>query len=295
LKTINPMFCAGVFIEPLIHPKPGGVTRIESHMDKSIYNFTLNNIVFCSVALRGQSRSLEKCSIGKEFENLAYFLNKHGLRCNTSLGSWVLHVPIILSARSIGEYHYSSIKPLVNAAVELIKSSDSCDTMGYFRLLKYYSPSHLGRLRRGGVDINEYEEHGLPSFYDVVRTAGRGDIVHRELIQGYTLSMEALRSIEEFVARDFSFENAVFHTLIRLMSRYIDTLIARKYGIVVALRILKMANMVLEEKMKFEELDSFMRRNELNPGSLLDVLSMGITFYFVKNSRSGFDEKVLLY
>ncbi len=231
--------------------------------------------------------------IGRTFENIIFLLRKYRLEINTSMGSWVLHTPIILSAKILGESRRPNIEAIVNSSIELIKSASSCDAKGYFELLRYYSPSHLGKLRKGGIDAKEMEGIDLPSFYNIVKRAGQGDIVHKELIQGYPVSLEASKSISLLVKKGLNFEESVYQTVLRLMSKYLDTLIARKYGIRIALRVLKSAKLVLENKLRYQEMESFMRSNNLNPGSILDIVSMGITFYFIENLESDFDERIL--
>ncbi|MCE4606677.1 MAG: triphosphoribosyl-dephospho-CoA synthase [Desulfurococcales archaeon] len=291
---VNPLYCSGLFIEPLIHPKPGGVTRVVSHSDKSIYNFIVNNLLFCKSILEQPIIDRRDCIIGEAFRNIVANLRKYRLEINTSMGSWLLHVPIILSAEILGKSDVSSVKSLVDVSSQLVKSADSCDAKGYFELLRYYSPSHLGKLRKGGVDVNDYNKENLPSFYDVIRRASQTDIVHREIIRGYPASLEASNSINNYVRKGFNFEESVFQTILYLMSKHIDTLIARKYGITVAKKVLRMSKLVFEGDLEYSVMDSFMKSNKLNPGSILDIVSMGITFYFTSNLGSDFDEKAMI-
>ena len=293
MLRVNPIYCSGVFMEPLIHPKPGGVTRVASHPDKSIYNFILNNLVFCGSILNQSIMNRRDCILGKTFENIATNLRKHRLKTNTSMGSWLLHVPIILSAEILEEDTLST-NSLVDISTRLVKSTDPCDTIGYFKLLRYYSPSHLGKLRKGGVDIRDYKEGDLPSFYEIVKGASQNDIVHKEIIHGYPISLEALKSINDLTRKGFKFEESVFQTILYLLSKYIDTLIARKYGITIAKKVLKLSKLVLDGKLEYSVMDSFMKSRNLNPGSILDIVSMGITFYFIENINSNFNEKILV-
>jgi triphosphoribosyl-dephospho-CoA synthase len=282
----NPFICSGLFIEPLVHPKPGGVTRVYSHDDKSVYNFIANNLAFCTTIPTYISGILdEDCILGKVYEYIVHVLRRYGLRTNTSMGSWVLHIPLIISSLSIKEDDFT-IQELVRQGVKITENTDSCDTRGYFEFLRFYSPSHLGRLAKGGIDVTSMY-NALPSYVDVVKFAGQSDIVHRELYTGYTISLEAYSTIKNLMNDETVFEDAVSKTVTVLLSKYPDSLIARKYGSRAALKVRRLAELVVEGMVSQEELDRYMRSNRFNPGSILDIVSTGISLFLTEKSMEG--------
>ena len=289
----NPFICSGLFLEPLVHPKPGGVTRVYMHADKSVYNFVVNNLVFCSMIPKYASKIIDgDCILGKVYRFTVQLLGRYGLRTNTSMGSWVLHIPLIVSLADMGDD--VPVEELVKRGVNLVENSSSCDTEGYFEFLKFYSPSHLGRLEVGSVDAMLAGDNVLPSYIDVVRFAGRSDIVHRELYTGYPVSLEAYSMIENYMSRGVSFEEAVSRSVVELLARYPDSLIARKHGSRVAFKVRRFAELVVKGLASLEELDYYMRNNGFNPGSILDIVSIGISLFLLEKSVEGDLDSVIL-
>ena len=288
--------CTGLIIEPFIHPKPGAVTRIRSHPDKSILEFLASNIVYCRILTKAlenvESPDAGGCIVGNIFESLTRALDSRGLRTNTSLGSWLLHIPlslaytITLQASGVEP----SVETLLDNARYIMRKSTACDTRGYYSILRYYAPSHLGRLKGEGPDVWS-EDTRYPPLWDIIVKAGEGDIVHREITSLYPLSRKTSSMIEQEISRtEMCLEKAASKAFLKLMKETPDTLIARKYGVRTAYRVMALARLVDKNIIPISELDSYMRKNGINPGSLLDILATGITLFFYSKSTDPMTE-----
>ncbi|MCE4617447.1 MAG: triphosphoribosyl-dephospho-CoA synthase [Desulfurococcales archaeon] len=269
---------SGLFLEPIIHPKPGAVTRLRGHSDKDVVSFVLNNSLVSSVLFDScmrASRGDLSCIYGNVFKKIAV-IYKNEMKTNTSMGSWLLHIPLTVS---LGFYGPTNSKALGLGATRLLRSlTTECDTHGYYEFLSSIRPSHLGRLIGRFPDALNAEKDGLPRLWDILVYASSSDIVHAELVRGYSESIRWSKRLAE-LSRDNTFEDAASRVFLEMLASTPDTLIRRKFGTRTAVRIMEMAKLVLKNVISLDDLDRFMRRNGYNAGSLLDILSVSISLF----------------
>jgi len=280
------LLISGLFIEPAVHPKPGAVTRLKGHRDKSFMDFLYNNSIAATVLSKAcweASLGRLTCIYGRAFRELAGFYRRY-MRTNTSMGSWFLHLPL---AVALGVYGPVPVPDLASRAARILRSvSEPCDTQGYYRLLATIAPSHLGRLYHSLPDALSGHNGGMPRLWDVVAYAASTDIVHREVVVGYSESITRYRRMVE-LAESMGLEEAASTVFLEMMASIPDTLIRRKYGTRASLRVREMAKLVVRGVSSIDELDWFMRGMDYNAGSLLDILSVAISFYMYETLRAG--------
>ena len=275
---------SGLFLEPLVHPKPGAVTRLNRHIDKDVLSFIYNNSIASTFLLDAcieASIGNLSCIYGRTFKNIsdAY---KEMMRTNTSLGSWLLHIPLVVS---LGFYGSLEPRDLGLGATRLLQRlSTSCDTEGYYELLSAVRPSHLGRLEGKLPDALSYNKTRLPRLWDILVYASSSDIVHAELVRGYSKSIRWSRRLDE-LSRSHAFEKAASRVFLEMLASIPDTLVRRKFGTRASIRVMEMAKLVLRGVIMLGELDRFMRDNGYNAGSLLDILSASISLHIYRIAR----------
>ncbi|MEM1873548.1 MAG: triphosphoribosyl-dephospho-CoA synthase [Acidilobaceae archaeon] len=275
---------AGLFLEPLLHPKPGAVTLFERHSDKSIWDFAIH----ASIA---QEALLESCRSSATHENpvaaglraykralLALKISK-----NVALGSLLLLAPLAAALYYLDDGE--TLESLCSKARSLVFERDSADAAReYYAVLELLRPSHLGVYEGPlpGVGSGRYPE----SFVEVLRVA-RWDIVHREILEGYPLVSRTARALAE---RKFE-QETLLETLLDLLVSEGDTLIATKYGwraYKVALEEARVAHWLSKRLGVFralEWLDSLWRPRGWNPGAVLDVLATAIGLALLSLTR----------
>ena len=266
-----PIVSLGLYVEPVIHPKPGAVTVLEAHRDKNVYDF-LSNASLVEYSL------LESCregSIGAGLRAYRMLVSRLGLKTNIALGSLMLLAPITSALKSLGG---ASVRELLEGAHKLVlEGTGREEALEYYKLLEYFSPSHLGKYFGHVPGVGS----GTPnSFLEVLRAAS-WDMVHGELLKGYPITLEALEVVREYPG---SLGDKALKALLTILSRHGDTLIASKYGFT-AYKIAKLeAEQALREAdfnlhMAMEKLDMLWRPRGWNPGAALDIIATAIGLY----------------
>lgn len=274
----------GLYLEPVIHPKPGAVTMFRAHSDKSVNEFILNASI-AEVALR------ESCLWGSEglrspiargLRVYRLLVVRAGLKTNVALGSIMLLLPLAVAlSRRAGD----PVGLLVREAHSIIlRETGVEEAREYYKLLEYFKPSHLGRYEGLIPGVGS----GYPtSFVEILRVAS-WDLIHRELLEGYPITLEAYNLIARSGSLDW---DIVLSTLLELLARHGDTLIASKYGF----SAYKRAKLEAGEALRIAEregvlraiewLDELWRPRGWNPGAVLDVIATALSLTLYSSLR----------
>lgn len=269
--SLIPIVSLGLYVEPVIHPKPGAVTALEAHGDKDVYDF-LSNASLVEYSL------LESCrrgSIGAGLRAYRVMVSKLGLKTNIALGSLMLLAPIASVLRDLAG---APVREILEGAHRLVlEKTGKEEALEYYALLEYFSPSHLGKYYGPVPGVGS----GSPNSLLEVLRAASWDMVHGELLKGYPITMEALKVIRESPG---GLREKALKTLLTILSRHGDTLLASKYGFTAyriarleAERALKEADFSLYEAV--ERLDKLWRPRGWNPGAALDIIATAIGLY----------------
>ncbi|MEM0492024.1 MAG: triphosphoribosyl-dephospho-CoA synthase [Acidilobaceae archaeon] len=270
--SMVPVLSLGLYYEPVIHPKPGGVTLLYSHGDKSIYDFIVNAVLM-------ESSLAEACrgkSIGLGLATYRVLVERFRLKSNIALGSLILHLPLSVA---LGRGVTDSIYGLVSEARKIVESTGESEAIEYYRLLEYFKPSHLGVYY--GIVPSIGSGYYPKSFLEVLRVAS-WDIVHKELVEGYPITLETLSMLWEY--KD-PLEIKALKVMLILLARHGDTLIASKFGYTAYKKARIEAGIALEIMDKegvykaIEWLDSLWRPRGWNPGAILDIIATAISLY----------------
>jgi triphosphoribosyl-dephospho-CoA synthase len=270
----------GLRLEPLLHPKPGAVTRLMSHTDKSVIDFCVHTLPSEMAMLRGFLASLngEEDPIYLGLSEYLKVLKSLGITRNIALGSLMLHLPL---AVALGNFSFPpEPSELAKAATSAVLSS-RMGGKAYYELLRFLKPSHLRRYEGPFVDVSR----GDPSSLAEALRAASWDHVHSELLNGYKKSLELLGFIENYHNKA-DVETRFLHALLFFLAKYGDTLVMEKYGVRAFQRSLDDARWALAYSAKvgikevLEILDNLWRGRGWNPGASLDVLSVSISLYY---------------
>ncbi len=270
-----PLIAQGLYLEPIMHPKPGAVTLIKSHSDKDVVDFMINSSI-AEIALyetcTWRFKNLES-PIARGFKVYRFLASRLGLKTNIALGSLTLALPL---AAALSSKAGAPVNEVVREAYHIvINETSSEEAVEYYRLLELFKPSHLGSYSGPIPGVGS----GYPrSFIDILKVAS-WDLVHRELLEGYPITLEAFNMM---VKGGASLVESFLTTLLELLARYGDTLIASKYGFTAyrrvkiealeALRISSRSN-IYEA---VEWLDKLWRPRGWNPGAVLDVMAVAL-------------------
>ncbi len=272
---------AGPRLEPLIHPKPGAVTRIHAHPDKDIVDFMLAVTPLEAAAhatcIEAYTRCKGSIAVGLSLYKSLYRMM--GIKTNINIGTLILVLPLAASHGLTGSRDPGRLASTASIIVRECTGEEEAKL--YYDLLKSTSPSHLGVYKGPLPSVGE-EPKGY-GFKDIIEYTS-WDLVHSELANGYRASLQALEVLKKSPG---SLEDKALHALLYILSEYGDTLVARKYGfraykvLRIEARIARTLATRVGVRRAVEELDRLWRPRGWSPGSALDILATVIGFYIL--------------
>ncbi|MDT7865435.1 MAG: triphosphoribosyl-dephospho-CoA synthase [Desulfurococcales archaeon] len=273
--SVTPLIAQGLYLEPVIHPKPGAVTPLRPHSDKSVVDFIVNASI-AEVALyeacTWRSRGLGS-PIARGFKVYRILASKLGLKTNIALGSLTLALPL---AAALSSKAGAPVSEVVREAHSIVVNETGFEeAVEYYKLIEFLKPSHLGGYTGPVPSIGS----GYPSSFTDILKAASWDLVHRELLEGYPITLEAFNMLVEGGA---PIAESFLTTLLELLARHGDTLIASKYGFTAYKRVKAEALEALRMLSgggvyeAVEWLDSLWRPRGWNPGAALDVMAVAL-------------------
>jgi len=269
-----PLLAWGMVIEPLIHPKPGAVSPVSPHPDKDVVDYGLHSSIAAAVLVES-CRAAYNCRgfMARGFRLYLRLLERAGIRTNIALGSLLLHMPL---SASLTRSPPGPEEMAREASAMFRECGGREDAREYYRVLERLGPSHLRRKYEG--PLPPVGGGDPPSMLEVA-AAVRWDHVHRELIEGYPLTLEAYKII-----RREGLRRGALRAIIEALASHGDTLIAAKYGFAAHRRAVMEARLALAESRgdparALERLDSLWRPRGWNPGAVLDIVATATSLY----------------
>ena len=269
----------GALIEPIVHPKPGAVTALVGHRDKSIIDYTLQTPALVA-ALYEACRNASGGFVAEGMRSYRLWLKRLGIRVNLSLGTVLMLLPLAAAARVAGA-------PSFCMATRLLREHTSVeDSIEYYKTLRYLAPSHLGRYRGPLPDVSSGASP--PGLWRVLE-ASSVDNVHWDMINCYPLTRLALSILDDMgLNRD-----AVLTAILTILAEAGDTLIMRKYGLRAFKIAIYEARLALNIARRTDDiaggvvfLDRLWRPRGWSPGSTLDIVATAISVHVYNRSRS---------
>lgn len=271
------LLALGGLLEPLAHPKPGGVTRCWGQRNLTIWSFALSSPGVNASVLEACSRGCEQGCLASALYTYLELIEAAGVSENTSLGTVMLLVPL---ACTIPE-HPRDIDDHARRASRCVSMLGGEDARAYYNALERLYPSHLGSSYTGPlppVGSGRYPS----SFYEILLHTS-WDLVHRELLGGY----EASRWVARLIADRGLSEETIVEAVLRVIAVWGDTLIARRNGLRAYLESRRDANhaLALARRIGLSSAVNWIRRKweerGWSPGAALDVVAAGIGLYML--------------
>jgi triphosphoribosyl-dephospho-CoA synthase len=130
---------------------------------------------------------------------------------------------------------------------------------------------HLNRYDVFSKDILKTIDEEVVTPLQLMRMSAPYDTLAAEWVNDYALSRQISKRIEED-------PHSIVNTFLWVLSKYPDTLIARKAGMETAKDVSKKAGDVLNGLMGPSDLDMYLRLegNKLNPGTTADLIATGL-------------------
>lgn len=237
--------------------KPGNIDRCHDYDDTKFQHFLSSAVLAGSVFAEAASGKL---SVGEAIKKAVAKTNLHN-GGNTHFGAFILLFPLIIGsgidgAKSVVQETTIEDAVLFYEAFGLTKvrvnSSDPMDVN---------DPASIQLLRENAMTLYDVMEHSAPH-----------DMVAREWLNGFSLTREAADTL--FSLGDGA-EN-ITQMFVKLLSKYPDTFIAKKFDEETANLVMEKAKKVLAGELSLADFDCECIEKEINPGSLADICIAGI-------------------
>lgn len=195
---------------------------------------------------------------------------------NANLGTVLLLAPLAAVPRT------ARLGDGIGSVLDRLEPADARDVYEAIRLAK---PG--GMIRVAEADVNDAAVPPPASLLDAMRLAADRDLVARQFVNGFQQVLDdAASSLANGFAQGWTAGEAIVHAQLTLMSRFPDSLIARKCGAQVAQQASDRAAAVLEAGSPRDEsfwdaageLDFWLRSDghRRNPGTTADLLAAGL-------------------
>ena len=249
-------------------PKPGNVHR-GADFDDMTYLDMAASAVAIAPALEASAADgrLGQCVLA------AVVATRRVTATNTNLGTLLLLAPLAIVPQD---------DPLRSGVARVLRGLDAADARCVYEAIRVAQPGGLGK-------VTEADVAGPPptDLLSAMRLAADRDLVARQYIDGFAEVLDLVVPwLQEGLARGWPLAEAIVHAQMRLMSRFPDSLIARKCGAAVAAQASAMACDVLAAGSPGDEtyqrglldLDFWLRSDghRRNPGTTADLIAGGL-------------------
>ena len=258
----------------LLAPKPGNVNRYYDFKNKTIIDF-----MYGSIAV---ARTMRDIYLGKNVGDAILEGVQTMIRLakgNTHLGIMIMFFPIVIASRDL--FFWNRLE-LSKKATEALKETSPEDTAKIAKAIKYVSPP-LPPIKEKKMDalVDNVLSNILSekvNAYEWFKYGSESNIVARELVSGYPVTIEASKFIEEHMA-NVGLSEAIVRASIYVLSKNIDTHMLAEKGENIATEATNRAKEVVKsgyDENLIRELDQWLRTNEANPGATADIVTTAI-------------------
>lgn len=262
--------------------KPGNVHRYRDFSDIKYHHFLTSGIAFGDVIYKAAQDSK---NIGK-YIKMAVIQSRRWSPSNANLGIIMLHVPIAMGAGNINNFDSSKLR---KEMIRLSKNTTVEDSLNVYDAISIAMPN-LNPPKRG-PDVKEEDakkrliEENM-TLYHVFKISSEWDNISKEWTEGFKISFEGYELLKNYYLEERDINWAITKTYIHLLSKYPDTLIARKNNLEISKEVSKIAMEIRNngyKKEDIEKFDSYLSKdgNRLNPGTTADIVAASLMIFLL--------------
>lgn len=248
-------------------PKPGNV-----HRGADFDDLTFRDFVASSVAIAPAMQSATQRPAGQTVLD-AIRATRALVGTNTNLGTVLLLAPLAAVPREA---------EIRGGVAEVLASLGPEDAVSVYRAIRLAQPGGLGR-----VEMADVHQSPPSDLLAAMRAAASRDLVARQYTNGFAEVFTAVVPwLADSAGHDWSLNDRIVVTHLRLMSQFPDSLIARKCGRRVAQQASVRAASVLEAGrpgqpaycQALADFDFWLRsdHHRRNPGTTADLIAAGL-------------------
>jgi len=262
-----------MLLEVSANPKSGNVDRGHDFPDMRYEDFLVSSSISFPIFLRTAKR---EGKIGDLiFESVRNSFKKTGK--NIHFGSFILLVPLIYC------WEGDAKKITTNAVYELKRTSVE-DSIALLNAFKISNPRVMEteELSLKDAETGDTIVKNNLNLYKWMQKAPKDNLIAKELVEGYKISIEGMELIFDFYEKDIN--SAIVRTYHTLLSELRDPLVLSKFGKEVANEVMDRARIALNTE-NFEELDEEFIRRGINPGTIADIVTSSIYLALAEGLR----------
>ncbi|MCS3900872.1 triphosphoribosyl-dephospho-CoA synthase [Methanococcus voltae] len=294
--------------------KPGNVHRNRDYDDIKYHHFITSGIAFGNAVYVASNTFKDLClseftnNNTKNELNVGKFIKEAVAESvkwspsNANLGIIMLHIPIAMAASKLQDNNFN-LEDLKKYTEYITKNTTVNDAIAVYEAIEigmaYVNPPEEGPDVKNDDAKKELIEKNL-NLYDVYNISKEWDTISKEWVSNFKISYEGYELLRANYIKYGEIHEATTITFLEILSKYPDTLIARKKGEEVSKIVSEKAKETLE---KFEntkdrtvilDFDTYLSQesNKLNPGTTADLMASALFIYLIDKTLS--NETVLL-
>ncbi|MBP2172825.1 triphosphoribosyl-dephospho-CoA synthase [Methanococcus voltae] len=291
--------------------KPGNVHRTRDYHDIKYHHFITSGIAFgnaiysvsnrfkdldVSIKLNSNSNSNSDLKESNNFQiNVGKAIKEAVIESvkwspsNANLGIIMLHTPIAMAASKLGEFNLEDLKKWTEYITSNTTVNDAIAVYEAIEIgMAYVNPPEEGPDVKNDDSKKELVEKNL-NLYDVYNISKEWDTISKEWVSNFKISYEGYELLKNNYEKNNEIHEAVTLTFLEILSKYPDTLIARKKGIEVSKLVSEKAKETLENFKKtgnrtvILDFDTYLSQesNKLNPGTTADLMASALFIYLI--------------
>ncbi|MEX2171960.1 MAG: triphosphoribosyl-dephospho-CoA synthase [Pirellulales bacterium] len=255
-------------------PKPGNVYRGADFDDVTYEDFVQAAHAIGPVIERATQLDLGEAVLH------AVRATRDAVGTNTNLGTLLLIAPLACAFGERNDWR--------NAAIQIVESTTARDTALVYEAIRTASPGGMGKVDQGDIS----ESAPSVSLLEAMRMAAERDTIALQYVNSFAQVWEAADLAFDFYSNGESLSAAIVRAHVVLMSRYADSLIARKCGAEIAAESMGRAAALLELRAEGQqeysaalaEFDAWLRADghRRNPGTTADLIAAGLFVLLVE-------------
>jgi triphosphoribosyl-dephospho-CoA synthase len=254
-----------MLLEVSATPKPGNVDRIHDFEDVTYEHFLGSSVGLFPAFRKAASK---EHNVGDLILNAVQASATWQRAGNCHFGAILLLIPLCAAASR------SSTIPQLKANVK--KIVESTTTIDAIRFYESFRSVNVRVQEKHYLDVNDPEsvrniQKQKLTLLDVMEISSSNDTIAKEWIEGFPRTFYGAELFRRFEESGHGLNKSIVCLFLSLLSEAPDTLVAKKFGIGIALEVSAKATQALKNG-NIEDFDKELIARRINPGTTADLV-----------------------
>jgi triphosphoribosyl-dephospho-CoA synthase len=254
-----------MLLEVSATPKPGNVDRIHDFEDVTYEHFLGSSVGLFPAFRKAASK---EHNVGDLILNAVQASATWQRAGNCHFGAILLLIPLCAAASR------SSTIPQLKANVK--KIVESTTTIDAIRFYESFRSVNVRVQEKHYLDVNDPEsvrniQKQKLTLLDVMEISSSNDTIAKEWVQGFPRTFHGAELFRRFEESGHGLNKSIVCLFLSLLSEAPDTLVAKKFGIGIALEVSAKATQALKNG-NIEDFDKELIARRINPGTTADLV-----------------------